>query len=113
MLFARIGQALPQRPQWFVSVIVLRHVPLQHDCPGPQAIPQRPQWFVSLIRLRHMPPQQVCPGAQAIPHPPQWALSVCVLRQTLLHTARAPQPPIGQGGEPATPHMAHAPFEQN
>jgi hypothetical protein len=113
MLFARPGQALPHRPQWLVSVIVLRHVPPQQLCPAAQVRPHMPQWLVSVCVLRHIPPQQVWPAPHAIPHAPQWLLSVCVLRQTLLHCASDPQPPVGHGGAPATPHAVHAPLEQN
>ena len=59
----------PEQGESFVQ----RHAPLlQRLLLDPQVRPQLPQLLMSVLRLRHVPLQHVCPEAQTAPHPPQF-----------------------------------------
>ena len=104
------GQAFPQTPQFWLSVLVVTqafgaghqvleplhwHWPLMQVLFDGQTLPQEPQWLKSLSPSKqppgqarsvpehlHCPETQVCPPAQAWPQEPQWAASVERLVQT-------------------------------
>jgi hypothetical protein len=86
---AGAGHALPQLPQFCVSVDTLRHLPLHATkpvshanpqvppvhlalpCAGtPQPAPQVEQLLGSVVRSVHCPPQLVCPVGQPLVHTP-------------------------------------------
>jgi hypothetical protein len=74
-------QALPQPPQWLLSVWRFRHPPEQQVFAAPeQTLPHAPQLLLSFWRSLHSLPQQVL-----LPHctsqPPQLLLSLTTLRQ--------------------------------
>lgn len=82
-------QARPQEPQLAASLLVLMHVPLQHDWPAPHAGPE-PQPHTPALQVSPGPhggsqgtaPQppsvHTSPAGQATPQPPQFAGSVWV-----------------------------------
>jgi hypothetical protein len=91
-------QAPPHWTRFAPQVVV--HVPLLHTVPAPQALPQVPQFSLSVAVLAqygvppsgehvakepqvrpHVPFPQTVPGGHALPHSPQLALSVAVLAQ--------------------------------
>ena len=80
-------QITPQAPQFPVSLVRVRHVPLQSVCPEGQGV-------------MHAPPEQICPAAQILPQTPQLFPSVWVDVHTLLHAVC----PKGQ--------LRHRPLEQ-
>jgi hypothetical protein len=61
-------QTLPQAPQWFGSISVEVHEPMQFVCPARHDGTQRPMSHTS-------------PDAHALSHAPQWARSLCKLVQ--------------------------------
>ena len=65
-------------PQWFSSVLMLRHTPLQQRSLAVQfllAALHEPQKFSSACRFLQAPAQHVFPDAQLFPHEPQFASS--------------------------------------
>jgi hypothetical protein len=115
------SQALPQKPQWLSSLLVLTQLASQHrelpaqagpppqpqlppvqDSPSPQPIPQPPQCAVLSRTLMHVPPQHSSLIVlQTIPQRPQFDSSPLNVRQPPpqhswppVHTAPAPTAPL-------------------
>ena len=81
-----VPHALPQVPQFAVSVLVSAH-PLLH--------------LVLPVSHAHAPPLQVSPVPHALPHLPQWAGSLLVFTQEPLHSV-SPVPQLAVSGVPVS-----------
>jgi len=76
----------PQLPQLLLSIVVLRHAPVQHDSEPPQVRPQAPQFPTSEpLTLVHVPEQQRDEPPQDEPDPH-------------LHTPKTQVSPVAQLG---------------
>jgi hypothetical protein len=79
-------QALPQRPQWALSDMVLTHAA---DAPAPQSVGT----FVGQL---HIPETQDCPSEHARPQAPQWLFVAprLVSQPLLLLPSQLPKPAV-------------------
>jgi hypothetical protein len=108
--FEPAGQAMPQPPQFFGSLVVFAQPVLQHCCmplhagpplqvsvqmppmqfvPAEHFMPQKPQFWESLLRVLHPEGQHVCPGEHIGP-PLQFEMHFPPLQ---VPPHRFPQPP--------------------
>jgi hypothetical protein len=83
------------------------HVPALHTCPAGHALPQAPQFALSVARSRQVPPQlvsdvpqntsqrpsvQTCPAEHTLPQVPQFSLSILVSAQYRVSTPPSTPP---------------------
>jgi hypothetical protein len=81
------AQAVPQLPQFALSLLVSTHAPVQLVRPVAHVV-------------AHVPPLQTCPAAHAFPQPPQFAGSLA----GSLHLPEQSSVPVGHA-QPDDPHV--------
>jgi hypothetical protein len=79
---------------------------------GGHTLPHAPQFPVSSVTERQLPLQHACALEHVRPHDPHAALSVITLRHTPLQLASDPHPVAVHGGAPDTPQPTHCPAAQ-